>query len=238
MSDESGSRATQLVQGARLLAALDATRTAAARLQSEQRAASAGAAEQRSNLEKVQESGQKLGTRSRDLRNTLHLLREAVDRAKLTALNAGLEGARLGDPLGRALVVMGDEVRGLLARAIDALEEHAALLAEVDRDRDRCLAELAELGEGARKVSTALGRAEEQSLLTSALLGELRTDVTEIFGDDLATARALAESAAQVKALASSLSELARRSPASAGAVRALLSPLLALGPEGEEPPP
>ena len=30
-----------------------------------------------------------------------------------------------------------DEVRNLLARAIDAIEEHATLLAEVDRDRDR-----------------------------------------------------------------------------------------------------
>ena len=129
------------LQGARLLAALQAAKTAATRASNEQRAASAGLKRQRGELEAVQESAQKLGIRGRDIRNSLQVLRESVDRAKLSALNAGLEGARLGEPLGKALVVMSDEQRNLLARAIDALEEHSALLAEVERDRDGCLTE-------------------------------------------------------------------------------------------------
>ena len=237
MSDESGSQATQLVHGARLLAALEAARSAAAVATGEQRAASAVVRRQQGELEAVQESGQKLGTRSRDIRNSLHLLREALERAKLMALNAGLEGARLGDPVGRALVVMGDEVRNLLARAVDALEEHAGLLAEVDRDRDRCLAELAQLGDGIRQTGTALGRAEEQNQLTTALLGELRIELGQLFGVDLETTRALAESAAQVKTLANALQALTQRSPASGDAVRELLGPLLALVPARQEPP-
>jgi methyl-accepting chemotaxis protein len=237
MSDESEAVTTlSLVHGARWLAALEAAKVAATRATSEQREARAALSRQHSELEAVQESGQKLGTRSRDIRNSLQLLREAVDRAKLTALNAGLEGARLGDPIGRALLVMGDEVRNLLARAVDALEEHAGLLAEVDRDRDRCLAELAQLGEGARQVGTSLNRAQEQSQLTSALLGELKLDVSELFGGNLEAARALAETSTQVDALASSLLELKRRSPASGPALRELLSPLLALLPPGEGP--
>jgi len=225
------------VQSARLLAVLEATRTAAARATNEQRTASGGLARQRVELEAVQESAQNLATRSRDIRNSLQVLRESVDRAKLSALNAGLEGARLGEPVGKALVVMSDEQRNLLARALDALEEHSTLLAEVERDRDRCLAELTQVSEGARQTGAVLSRAEQQSQLTSALLDQLRTDFVELFGSDPDTARAMAETAAHVRTAAASLLDLTQRAPLGADAMRELLSPLLALIPAREEPP-
>jgi methyl-accepting chemotaxis protein len=225
------------VQGARLLAALEAAKTAAARANSEQRAASAGLARQHGGLEAVLESAQMLAAHGRDVRNSLQVLRESVDRAKLSALNAGLEGARLGEPLGKALVVMSDEQRNLLARALDALEEHGALLAEVERDRDRCLAELSQLSEGARQTGTTLARAEEQSQLTGALLHELRTDFVELFGGNPETAQAMAQAAAHVRTAANSLLELTQRAPLGVDALRELLSPLLALIPAGQDPP-
>jgi methyl-accepting chemotaxis protein len=223
------SKELPLLQGARILAALEAAKVAASRSVTSQKAASALVARQHAELEAVQEAGQKLGARGRDLRNSLQLLRESVERAKLTALNAGLEGARLGEPVGKALVVMGDEVRNLLARAVDALEEHAGLLAEVDRDRDRCLGDLARLGDDARQVGVDIARAEEQSQLTTALLGELRTDLSELLGTDAEAAQLLASSAGQVKTLASSLLELSQRAPLAASALRELLEPLLSL---------
>ncbi|MEI9954159.1 MAG: methyl-accepting chemotaxis protein [Pseudomonadota bacterium] len=237
---DSGSRPSEVsaVQGARLLAALEAAKTAATRANSEQRAASAGLDRQRGDLEAVQESAQKLATRSRDIRNSLQVLRESVDRAKLSALNAGLEGARLGESIGKALVVMSDEQRNLLARALDALQEHGALLAEVERDRDRCVAELSHVSEGARQMATVLGRAEQQSQLTSALLHELRTDFLELFGRDPESVAAMAVAAAGVQAAAASLLELTRRTPLGAEVVRELLRPLLALIPASEDPPP
>jgi methyl-accepting chemotaxis protein len=222
-------RELPLLQGARILAALEAVKTAAAHTLIDQKSASALVARQHAELDAVQEAGQKLGARGRDIRNSLLLLRESVDRAKLTALNAGLEGARLGEPVGKALVVMGDEVRNLLARALDALEEHASLLAEVDRDRERCLADLSHIGEGTRELGGKLAQAEEQSQLTSALLGELRSDLGEVFGTDPDTARVLASSAGQVKTLADSLLELSERSPLGVAALRELLHPLLSL---------
>jgi methyl-accepting chemotaxis protein len=218
-----------LLQGARILAALEAVKTAAAYTLANQKQASSLAARQHTELEAVQEAGQKLGARGRDIRNSLQLLRESVDRAKLTALNAGLEGARLGEPVGKALVVMGDEVRNVLARAVDALEEHATLLAEVDRDRDRCLADLERVSEVNREVRSELAHGQEQSQLTAALLGELRTDLGEVFGTDPEAARILANSAEQVKALANSLLELSQRSPLGVNGLRELLDPLLSL---------
>ncbi|HTA92658.1 MAG TPA: methyl-accepting chemotaxis protein [Polyangiaceae bacterium] len=217
------------LQGARILAALGAAKTAATRGAADQKSASALVVRQHGDLDALQEAGQKLGARGRDIRNSLLLLRESIDRAKLTALNAGLEGARLGEPIGKALVVMGDEVRNLLARAIDALEEHASLLAEADRDRERCLSDLAHIGDGARELRGTLTRAEEQSQLTSALLGEVHIDLAEAFGTDPEAARILASSAGQVKTLADSLLELSQRSPLGVAALRELLDPLLSL---------
>jgi methyl-accepting chemotaxis protein len=219
------------------LAALDAAKTAATRANGEQRAVSVGLSRQRGELEAVQESARKLATRSRDLRNSLLVLRESVDRAKLSALNAGLEGARLAEPVGKALVVMSDEQRNLLARALDALEEHGALLAEVERDRERCLSELSQLREGARQTDGELSRAQGQSELTIALLHELRTDFAELFGNDPEAARAMAEAAIQVRTAADSLLELTQRAPLGVDALRELLSPLLALLPKSEDPP-
>jgi methyl-accepting chemotaxis protein len=224
-------------QGARLLAALEAAKTAAAHANSEQRAASAGLSKQRGELEAMQESAQMLAARGRDIRNSLQVLRESVDRAKLSALNAGLEGARLGEPLGKALVVMSDEQRNLLARALDALEEHGTLLTEVERERDRCLVELSQLSEGARQTGTALARAEEQSKLTGALLHELRTDFAELFGGDPEAAQAMARAAAHVRTAADSLLELTERAPLGVDALRELLRPLLALIPASQDPP-
>jgi methyl-accepting chemotaxis protein len=237
MSD-SGSRPSEIsaVQGARLLAALEAAQTAATHASSEQRAASSGLRTQRRELEAVQESAQKLALRGRDIRNTLQVLRESVDRAKLSALNAGLEGARLGEPLGKALVVMSDEQRNLLARALDALEEHGTLLAEGERERDRLLAELSRLGEGVGQTGATLARAEGQSQLSTALLHELRTDLGELLGSDPEAARALAEAAASVRTATDSLRALTERAQLGPDAVRELLSPLLALIPKREDP--
>ncbi len=217
------------IQAARILAALEAVKAATARSSSNQRAASQIVARQGSELEAVQEAGLKLGARARDLRNSLQLLRESLDRAKLTALNAGLEGARLGEPMGRPLVAMGDEVRNLLARSIDAIEEHSTILAEVDRDRDRCLAELARLSDGARELRRELASAEEQGQIAAALLGELRVDLGEAFGTDPEAARLLASSAGQVRDLASNLLQLSERTPLAESALRELLGPLLSL---------
>lgn len=238
MSDSAAnSSSVSAVQAARLLAALEATKTAAARATSEQSLANAGLSRQRLQLEAAQESARSLSARSRDIRNSLHVLRESVDRAKLSALNAGLEGARLGEPVGKALVIMSDEQRNLLARALDALEEHGTLLAEVERERDRCLAELSQLDEGARQTNAAFARAEQQSQLTCAFLDQLGADFGELFGRDPEAARAMSEVAAHLQKATASLLALEQRTPIRADALRELLRPLLALLPASEDPP-
>ncbi|MEP7050088.1 MAG: methyl-accepting chemotaxis protein [Pseudomonadota bacterium] len=234
--DSSSKPELSALQGARMLAALEAAKTAAAHVSHEQCSANAALRRQQAELEAVQEAGQKAGERGRDVRNSLQLLRESVDRAKLSALNAGLEGARLGDPAGKALVVMGDEVRNLLARAADALDEHTALLLEVDGDRERAHLDLVRVNDSTRLNSSAFGRAAEQSQLTCALLAELSTDMGGVFGTNAAAGRLLAEAADQVQIMADSLQNLRQRAPLGVPELRELLAPLLALVPHEEDP--
>ncbi len=236
MSDDAAKHSTpalSLVQAARLLGVVDAARAATQHVLSEQGTAHAALEKQQHELEAVQESGQRLSARGRDIRNSLQQLRESVDRAKLTALNAGLEGARMGDPVGKALVIMGDDVRQLLARALEALEEHAALLADVDRERERCLTDLNQLHHDARQTVKGVARSQEQGKLASALLGELRTDLGELLGADPDATRVLSEAAIQVERTARSLRELGERAPLGPDALRELFGPLLALIPPG-----
>jgi len=225
------------IHAARVAAALTSARTAAKLAVTGQRSTLAIVTRQHGEIEAVHEAQQRLGSRSRDMRNSLQLLRESLDRAKLTALNAGLEGARLGDPMGKALVLMGDEVRNLLARAVDALEEHGTLLAEVERERERSLAELARVSDGSRELRQTVAQAQEQGQLCAALLAEIEQDLASFLGTDAETARLLAASAAAVNELAASLGEVARRSPASAPALAALLAPLFALVPTAASEP-
>jgi hypothetical protein len=89
-----------------------------------------------------------------------------------------------------------------------------------------------------RQATSALGRSEEQSQLTTALLSEIRTDLGELFGTNPEAAQVLADAAGQVKNMANSLLDLSQRSPLGVRALRELLAPLLALIPQGEDPPP
>ncbi|HEX3773708.1 MAG TPA: methyl-accepting chemotaxis protein [Polyangiaceae bacterium] len=231
MTDGSDSnvRALPPARAARILAALDAVASSSARLGKNQKATTELGARQQAELDAALDAQQKLGARGRDLRNSMQLVRESLERAKLTALNAGLEGARLGEPVGKALVMMGDEVRNLLARGVDALEEHSTLLSEMDRERERATAELAELAESATKLASELNRGAEQALLTHALLGELRKDLGEVFGTDAEAARLMASSEAQVRTLTDLLLELSEHAPIGLDTLRELLEPLLAL---------
>src|SRR5262249_15004043 len=118
-------------------AALAEARRAAEQAEQAELDATAAATRGRSELDLLSEAVRSLPARSRELGTTLQLLREALERAKLAALNAGLEGARLGEPIGHALVDLAGDLRELLSRAVGTLEEHAALLGELERERDR-----------------------------------------------------------------------------------------------------
>ena len=111
----------------RLAECLSDAVTAAAEADLASGQAQAQAARQASEIEGLLEGGERLALRGRDLRSGVQELRDTLERGRLSTLNAALEGARLGEVAGKALMAMTEEVRSALGRSADVLlgELHA-----------------------------------------------------------------------------------------------------------------
>lgn len=179
------------------------------------------AARGRSTFDAVHEAARAQAKDSREAQGRAQTLREPLERARLTALNAGLEGARKGDPVGKVLVAMAEELRVLLARSLDALDEHSSALAAAERERERWVGELAV----ARELSSSVfERARELQALGAgsvSVLERLGAGLRRELGADPERARVLVRAAEQARALEASLEALG------AGALDPELEPLL-----------
>lgn len=93
-------------------------------------------ARQATTLAAAADQIQLLTTRDPELRSSLTRLRESLERSRLAALNAGLDGSRMGEA-GRSLLAVADDMRAQLTRGIDAFDEHRAMLDELEREFGR-----------------------------------------------------------------------------------------------------
>lgn len=221
---------------AALVSALERARRALESSEGTLEQARAAAARGETELDSVGEAARGAPGRGRELRASLQLFYEALERAKLSALNAGLEAARLGDPAGRMVLELSGDLRELVGGAVQALEAHAALLEESERERERFLTGVAAARETMASVGrhlAALGR-ERQEL--AGAVGGLESSLAPVLGVDPRVARLLLELGEQSKGLARSVAALAREPSApSMERVRQALAPLLeALGKSSE----
>ncbi len=217
-----------------LLSLLERARRAAGQADQAELDASSAVNRGRSELELLSDALRANPARSRELRTSVQLLREALERAKLSALNAGLEGARIGEPLGKALVDLAQDLRDQLNRAVATLEEHSAMLQDLERERER-LTEAVESARGALFAShEAQSRAQPLKRDLDKALHDIENHVIQRLGSDPETARLLSSAAEQAKALRESLSGLVARGADEAA--RELLASLAAA--ESAEPKP
>lgn len=194
-------------------------------------AAGAQASQQRTALEAAIDSVQNLSSRARDVRSSLDRAREALEQIRIVALNAGLEGARLGDAAGRSLALIAEEVREHAGRAQAALSEQAKALQQMDAERER----LQEHVDGAQQRSAELARELLQTQAAQrdagAALDELGGRLQTVTQTDPETARLVAEAAEHARSLASALSSLTSKPHRASllGALSPALGPLLGL---------
>src|SRR5262245_31437866 len=174
-----------------LFSAHDQASKASAAAISVAQAAGATAAQQRSVLDAAADHARLLLARGRDVRAAGQRVRDELERAKLVALNTGLEGARLGENAGKALVSVADELRGVLGRAIESLEEQQQQLMQSEREREK----LRELVDGARQGASALAdellRAQASQREANSALSELGQSLQRSTGTDPDVARAV-----------------------------------------------
>jgi hypothetical protein len=166
------------------------------------------AARGRSLFDAVHDAARGQSLKSRELKTSARQLRDPLERARLAALNAGLEGARKGDPVGKALVAMAEEQRVLLARALDALDEHANALGDLDREREQWVEQLS----AARELANSLfERARELQAIeagSARAFERLGAAIRTLLGTDPERARLLLRAAEQARALEASLGQL------------------------------
>lgn len=146
--------------------------------------AQAQAARQATEIEALLEGGERLALRGRDLRASVQDLRDSLERGRLSTLNAALEGARLGEVAGKALMAMTDEVRSALGRSADVLDDHAARVAELERERERLVLALGPLADAARAVANEVTRAAERNRTQRDALAELALELRQQLGVD------------------------------------------------------
>jgi hypothetical protein len=173
--------------------------------------AQAQAARQASEIEGLLEGGERLALRGRDLRAGVQELRDTLERGRLSTLNAALEGARLGEVAGRALMAMTEEVRSALGRSADVLDEHAARVAELERERERLVLALGPLSDAARAVATEVSRAAQRNGSQRDALSELARELRQRLGVDPELGGLVARAAREASELLDTLSALEAR---------------------------
>lgn len=172
--------------------------------------AGARAGRQASELEALLEVGERLALRGRDLRAGLAELREVLERSRLATLNAALEGARLGEVAGKALLAMADEVRGTLEHGVAVVDSHAARIGELERERERLLFGLGPLADAARAVATEAAGVTDRVHAQQGALSELARELRQL-GIDPELGGLLARAAREATSLLETLSALEAR---------------------------
>lgn len=190
--------------------------------------AQAQASRQAAEIEALLEGGERLALRGRDLRASVQELRDTLERGRLSTLNAALEGARLGEVAGKALLSMTEEVRSALGRSADVLDEHATRVADLERERERLVLALGPLADAARNVATEVTRAAERNRTQRDALAELSVELRQQLGVDPELGGLLARASREASDLLDTLSALEARGAEQEA--RSLRERILALG--------
>jgi hypothetical protein len=164
-------------------------------------------------------------------------LLDALDRLALVGLNAGLEGARLGESEGRALALVSDEVRAQSSRGGEVARELGASLAQLSGDLAQLEANVGQAGAVVAEVTQDATRAAGASMDTETALVDIGERVKAATGSDPEALRAVAEAADRTRALVASLGALAGKVQPEAlvGALLPLFEPLARLLGASEE---
>jgi hypothetical protein len=176
--------------------------------------AGAHAGRQAAEIEVLLEIGERVALRARDLRTGLAELREVLERGRLATLNAALEGARLGEVAGKALLAMTDEVRSALEHGSDVVEGHATRFAELERERERLLIGLGPLADAARAVATEASLAADRVRSQQSALTELALELRRGLGVDPELGGLVARATREATTLLETLSALEARGAA------------------------
>ncbi len=191
--------------------------------------AAASTAKQRASLDAGSDETRSIATRTEELSRHVARLSDAFERLSVVALNAGLEGARLGEAAGKPLSLVSEEVRAQADRGSESAREIGRALLDFTRELSSVGSRFDDArGHGAdatQQASTAAAAAAESTRALTELGDRLRTAT----GSDPETAQAIAQATEHARALVSALGTLSGRVPRAllTTALRPMLEPLV-----------
>jgi len=192
-------------------------------------------ARQRVSVDAVADRARAISVRAHEVGALFGRVHEVFDRLGLVALNAGLEGARIGDAAGRAILLLSDEVRVQAQRGTDGIRELSLALSEMTRELAEVADGLASPREAAVEATQLAALAAGSSADAERALVDIDARIRKTTGSDPETAKAIAEASEQAQALVRSIGTLATSVPHDVllTVVRPILEPLLrAMGEE------
>jgi methyl-accepting chemotaxis protein len=193
-------------------------------------------AKQRSVVDALADRARGVSVRSADLSGAFTRLKETFARLELVALNAGLEGVRLGEGAGQALNLVSDEIRAQAARGSEACRELGTALGEIGDELSQVHATLDRTREASAEVAQEAARVGGVSSDAERALSEMGDRLKKTIGSDPEIARAIADATEHARALVAAFGALSGKAPQAIvlAALRPVLEPLLRLL-EGED---
>ncbi len=194
------------------------------------------AARQRASIDSVADKTHALSSRAAELQAGFVRLLDAFERLGLVALNAGLEGARLGEAEGRQLGLVSDEVRAQSSRGADAARELGIGIGQLAAELTQLEANVGQAQVVEAEVTQDSARAAGAASDAEGALLDIGVRVKKATGSDPEAVRAIAEASERARALVASLAALSGKVPRGmlVGALRPALEPLARLLAEEE----
>jgi len=191
----------------------------------------ATAVRQRGAIDAVADRARALSARAAELQAGTSRVIDAFERLGLVALNAGLEGARLGAAEGRALALVGDEVRAHASRGGDAARELSTSLAQVAVEFGHLESNVGQAQSVVAEVTQDAARAAGAATDVEGALIDMGERVKKVTGTDPAAVRAVVEAGERARALVASLTALSKTVPQGllASALYPILEPLVSM---------
>ena len=191
----------------------------------------AAVARQRASIDAAAERANLVAARAEGLAANAARVTECFERLGVVALNAGLEGARLNEPQGRALLLLSEEIRANVRRGADAAEQLARVgdeisgeSVEVRRQLERSRAEVSDVGQEAAQLQSAAQQAMKS-------IEDLGARLRRATGVDPEVARAVAVATEHARGLMTALTTLtvaAKEAPV-LSALKPVIGPLVRL---------
>jgi methyl-accepting chemotaxis protein len=172
-------------------------------------------AKQRAVADALVDRAHAVVARAQELLGSFARVTDGFERLGLVALNAGLEGARLGEAVGRALLLVSDEVRTHATRGSETARELTSTFGEVNAEITKLHAHIEQARQASGETSHEAARLTAATGAAEDALVEIGNRLRKVTGSDPETLRAVAEAHEHARALVASLSALRGKVPRS-----------------------